>query len=318
MTEPREPEPPLSLGRALRRHRLAHGWSLRHTAKALDIGASTLLDYEQDRRLPPEDVLRSAERVLGVAPEVLTRLRDVALAARAAVATSPTTGQEVTGDPVALDALPRPSLGRTGTAPLHELLRTRLLHRAGPLRRSIGLMLCGAFIALAIQDLPPMLTHSDTPGASGRTAVRTPTVAPPLPGAGDDKDPRDSGCDADGTTLGLNDIVIHQPDRIVIGQVIARYSPRCHALWPRFEPTGALDRLAPHAHISLTATRPADGRHVEFGGSYLGVFMWGQMLFTSSGCVIASVTVTDPALRPTPTASTECFSGADAATKTSK
>jgi transcriptional regulator with XRE-family HTH domain len=311
MTEPNDDGQSLSVGQTLRRHRLEHGWSLRHTAKALRIGASTLLDYEQDRRLPSEDILQSAERLFGATPEVLTRLRRLALAVRAADALSPRTGDESTSDSSTVEARPQPGTGKTGTPISDQPVLTRPLQQTSSLRRSIGLMLCGAFIALASQDLVLMIMHSDAPVVARRTAAYTQTVAPPLPAAGDDKDPRDSGCDADGTTLGRDDIVVHHPDRIVIGQVIARYSPRCHTLWPRFEPTGALDRLAPHAHISLTATRPTDGRHVQSGGSYLGVFMWGQMLFTSSGCVIASVTVTDPALHAMPTSSTGCLSGAD-------
>lgn len=316
MTQPGVDRQPLTLGRTLRRHRLEQGWSLRHAAKALGIGASTLLDYEQDKRLPPEGFLQSTERILGATPDALTGLRRRALAAKAVSLTSPKSDDRVIDHPAPVKAhLASGAPDAAVTEALEpETASARLPLRIGSLQRSVGLMLCGALAALAIQDLPTVIMHTGIPRSRPQPVAHASSVAPPLPGAGDDKDPRDSGCDADATTLGLNDIVVNQPDRIVIGQVLARYSPRCRALWTRFEPTGALDRLAPHAIITLTATRPVDSRHLQFRGAYEGVFMWGNMLLTSSGCVITSVTITDPALRATPTASTGCLSGLGPAT----
>jgi hypothetical protein len=172
---------------------------------------------------------------------------------------------------------------------------------------------CGAAITLCAQNLPALFSHPTEhravsaphlTAAAGRKKP-VPQHAP----AGDGLDPRDTGCDADGITVGIADIVIPNSKHVVVGQAIARYSPSCHALWPRFEPTPVLDRTAPHAHVTLTAVRPVDRRRTSFDDDYRGAFIWGNMLLTSTGCVTVSVQIDDRSL-PTPAiASTPCVDG---------
>lgn len=73
------------LGLALYRFRLSRGLSLRVLARRLGMsGHGGLTEYEKGRRIPPEDVVLACERVLGVRDGQLLRLRDRALAERAA------------------------------------------------------------------------------------------------------------------------------------------------------------------------------------------------------------------------------------------
>jgi hypothetical protein len=104
-------------------------------------------------------------------------------------------------------------------------------------------------------------------------------------------------------------VLVTQPYRFVVAQVVARYSPSCAAIWVRFEPTPALDRLAPNAHVRLLLERPADQRRLAFGGGYVGVPLWSNMLLTRPGCVIATLQLTGPAVPAGTTASTSCLNG---------
>ncbi|WP_460391300.1 helix-turn-helix domain-containing protein [Actinophytocola sediminis] len=73
-----------TLGAALRQHRMAKGMSLRALAKEIGLsGHGTLVDYEHGRRIPPEDLLVSCEKVLDLDDGTLRRLRLEALAERA-------------------------------------------------------------------------------------------------------------------------------------------------------------------------------------------------------------------------------------------
>jgi hypothetical protein len=145
-----------------------------------------------------------------------------------------------------------------------------------------------------------------------RAVVATPagtSAVTPTRQVADDQDPHDTACDRDSTTVGATDVLVAQPYRLVVAQVVARYSPSCAAIWVRFEPTPALDRLAPNAHVTLMAERPADSRRVTFGGGYLGVALWSNMLLTQPGCVIATLQLSGPAIAAGTTASTSCLNG---------
>ncbi|MFL6075483.1 MAG: ATP-binding protein [Mycobacteriales bacterium] len=72
------------LGAALYERRLARGLSLRVLARRLGMsGHSGLARYEKGDRIPPADLIRAYERVLGVTDGALVALRDRALAERA-------------------------------------------------------------------------------------------------------------------------------------------------------------------------------------------------------------------------------------------
>jgi transcriptional regulator with XRE-family HTH domain len=68
----------------LRRYRLEQGLSFRVLARRLGLSAhSGLADYEQGRRIPPEDLIAAYERVFGLPPGQLRELRARAFAERA-------------------------------------------------------------------------------------------------------------------------------------------------------------------------------------------------------------------------------------------
>jgi transcriptional regulator with XRE-family HTH domain len=250
-----------TVGMAIRRARLEQGLSLRRLAQELHIGASTLSDYEQDRRLPSEDLLTACEKRLDLPAGELIALRRTALVARAAdliplaspadsvdglppdsPSDSPT---DVATAPETAVPTPPGAQPDRNEVPDPGVARPSRLHRWS---RSLATAAAGAIIALAIQDIPPLLHHS---GASPHksTARPSPSLVPhALPT--DNGDPRDSGCDADAVALSVADLNIYRPGRIVLGQTVAHYSPACKTIWPRFEPTAALNRIAPHARAN--------------------------------------------------------------------
>lgn len=139
-----EPSGAADLGGVLRRLRRGRGLAQRDLLQPLHLGShSAIVDYESGRRIPPEAVLRDYERLFGLEPGTLTRLRDRALAARAAAearsaeqARDDTGSTEATTGPAAeYLAPPRPRqlppaaehfTGRTGElARLDRLLRDR-------------------------------------------------------------------------------------------------------------------------------------------------------------------------------------------------
>jgi transcriptional regulator with XRE-family HTH domain len=77
------------LGLTLYQLRLARGLSLRTLARQVGMAShGGLADYECGRRIPPEDVIHTYERVLGIGDHRLVRLREQALRDRAAAKTA--------------------------------------------------------------------------------------------------------------------------------------------------------------------------------------------------------------------------------------
>ncbi len=80
-TEPATP----ALGTVLRRLRRSRGLAQRDLLQPLHLGShSAIVDYEAGRRIPPEAVIEAYERFFNLAPGTLGRLREQALAERAA------------------------------------------------------------------------------------------------------------------------------------------------------------------------------------------------------------------------------------------
>lgn len=301
-----EPQPPSlppvettqCLADELRRRRLERGWSLRRAANEMRISSSSLLDYEKGRRIPAEDLVGVFERTLEFPADALQCLRRKALIERAQ-ARNPAKAEN--------SAKPEPDLAD----PAQRHPPTRLSVPWHRIALSILCALVGSAVTLAVQAFSPRPT-----GDRQRDVVAGPTVPPtavPVRPVADDQDPDDTGCERDGTTVEVTDVVVTQPYRLVVAQIVARYSPACAAVWMRFEPTRALDRLAPNAHVTLLAERPADRRRLTFAGDYVGVPLWSNMLLTQPGCVVGTLQLSGPAVPAGTQASTACVSGPSAA-----
>ncbi|HEU5356425.1 MAG TPA: tetratricopeptide repeat protein [Actinocrinis sp.] len=118
-------EPNVSaLGTALRRLRRGRGLAQRDLLQPLHLGShSAIVDYEAGRRIPPEAVVEAYERFFNLAPGTLTRLREQALAERAAPEPAPLSPPAPRQLPAAIEHF----TGRTG-----ELVRLdRLLRESG-------------------------------------------------------------------------------------------------------------------------------------------------------------------------------------------
>jgi transcriptional regulator with XRE-family HTH domain len=308
---------PERVGQALRDCREARQMSLRSLARELHLGPSTLSDYERGRRLPPEGVLRACERILELRAGELTEPTQTPSPSHEPPGSSsdaPSSALAPQGTSAMPDAAVTAEAPPPSQPPAEGSFRPR---RAGAWSRRIwwthtlAAAAVGAVVALAAQDLPGLLW----PDGSPQRGVASPaSVHPTSPGHAvpvDDRDPGDTGCDGDAINLSAVDIdVPDRPDHIVIGQAVARYSPSCATVWARFDPTAAMRRLAPHARLTLTATRPVDRRRLTYTGDYVNTFAWGNMLLSSTGCVTVTVTVTASSLPGPATASTPCLTGA--------
>ena len=122
-TSPSEPVVS-ALGTVLRRLRRGRGLAQRDLLQPLHLGShSAIVDYEAGRRIPPEAVIEAYERFFNLTPGTLARLREQALAERAA----PEPAHASTPAPRQLPAAIEHFTGRTG-----ELVRLdRLLRESG-------------------------------------------------------------------------------------------------------------------------------------------------------------------------------------------
>ena len=129
-----------TLGAALRALRIRHGYSQRELLRPLHLGShSAIVDYEAGRRVPPDAVLAGYERLFGLPPGTLGKLRDDVLAERAAAdararRSGPPGGHAAPAAanlPRQLPAAPQSFTGRTAElAQLDRLLRDR--HTSAP------------------------------------------------------------------------------------------------------------------------------------------------------------------------------------------
>jgi tetratricopeptide (TPR) repeat protein len=99
-SQPRDEDPLVVLGAALRRRRISRGLSLRVLARKLGLsGHSGIVDYERGRRLVPGDLMDAYQRVLADTSGELSRLRDAVLTARA---TAPVAAGDASGPEIAM------------------------------------------------------------------------------------------------------------------------------------------------------------------------------------------------------------------------
>lgn len=126
-TPPSEPVAS-ALGTVLRRLRRGRGLAQRDLLQPLHLGShSAIVDYEAGRRIPPEAVIEAYERFFNLAPGTLARLREQALAERAAPEPGPEAAPVSPPAPRQLPAAIEHFTGRTG-----ELVRLdRLLRESG-------------------------------------------------------------------------------------------------------------------------------------------------------------------------------------------
>lgn len=251
----------VALGAELRRRRRERGLSQRAFTRMLGLSAhSNIADYEAGRRIPPRDILRQCETLLGVTDGQLCAMHARALAERAAP-TSPTGPPETTA----------PTTDR------------RVQRRVGGVTLVVAV---GLMIAL-----------SSGPEHSGASPTTTDKPAAE-PSTWDGNDPKAAGCVADAVTVDSKPVLttaaavmgaVRLPAGTQIGRVNLRYSPRCGAAWPKFEPV-----LAPITDqaitVTVTALRPVDGMRAIFEYPRLEQ-TYGDILLTAPGCVQASASV---------------------------
>jgi transcriptional regulator with XRE-family HTH domain len=251
------------LGRRIRELRLAQGLSQRALTHLIGLSAhSNLADYETGRRLPPQDIVSSCERVLGLQDGELLGLR------RAALVESATAHA-----PVVTTAEPIPR-GR-------DRARRRWTFTAG-----------GA-VLLAL--ITVVYTSHDTvqrPQATTGPGRPVPVVEPP--GGHDGV----SACDDTTTILGSTPIsapkpfytggALH-PAGTPLGTISLRYSPGCSLGWARFIPGTALDQST--GSLVLEVHRPSDGAITKTRMTLIAGAE-SDPLLTTPGCVYAQATVT--------------------------
>lgn len=159
---PEATEAARALGAALRHRRMARGLSLRSLARQVGLTThGTLVDYEHGRRIPPEDLVLSCEKVLEIDDGELRRLRSAALSARAGVQASALLDDRPPAPSPAAPPATRPSRSRWWLAPAAVLL----LVAAG---------LVGALIDRAMPGHPSEAVARPLPAGQLRFGFETP------------------------------------------------------------------------------------------------------------------------------------------------
>jgi hypothetical protein len=178
--------------------------------------------------------------------------------------------------------------------------RGRRLKRSRRLRW--GTLISSAVIVLLIMGIGylPSAQHSSA-------AQRTPQMSAPSQAVGkvrtitENTDPQDTGCDQ-GTVDTIAIAHVYGPDRFFIGYIWLRYAPACQAVWARFQPATTDMAELPGATVTIEALRPSDNVALTYKTPYLGAFVYGNMLLTTHGCILAEATITAPHPTHGPTA----------------
>lgn len=326
------------LAEELRRLRRAAGWSQRHMATALGLSAhSAVADYENAKRLPPNDILLAYQQLFGTSTPVLNQLRADALAERAdrvgrsprprldqplpvgrtdsSNAVDPAPVNDSSTAPASADP-PAPVPPRSPDGPAPATSSYALTESTAPdarvarRRRDLGrLGMAAVIVTLSAAVLGGSSTGTprqmgSTPLASGWYAVtqnnNVSSGSDVMAEDMDGDDPRARGC-ADAYTV--DSVPMYLLDATVFGTLRLRHSPRCGTSW------ASAYYGNPHLYtVTLVVRRPADSAEIRFDwsnntppGSY------SDMLSTARGCVEAEAIIVTPAGRSHPVR-TRCVS----------
>lgn len=177
-----------------------------------------------------------------------------------------------------------------------------------PRRRPAALVLAavGAAVVVAVVFRSPPVDDAPPPASPGSTSASEPRQE-----IVDGADPEDTGCanDPGAVTVDAREVNL---DRVPVGVVELRYSPRCGVSWPRFTPGdprfATIDAQGPvEAH--LTAGPDDDpGRAQEFSTRYSGLPVFGNVVNSTRQCVRARARLTGPGWSTTDGV-TACYRG---------
>jgi uncharacterized protein DUF2690 len=126
---------------------------------------------------------------------------------------------------------------------------------------------------------------------------------PPQPVA-DGSDPKRSGCAPDGVTIDSTSLFF--PGTRLAGSVELRFSPSCSVAWVRFVPAPTGRALGDT--VTVETVRPSDGARLPFTISYGDEAVYGDILLTTKGCVLARASIVTGG-QTSPTAATRCKTG---------
>jgi hypothetical protein len=112
----------------------------------------------------------------------------------------------------------------------------------------------------------------------------------------DNADPKKSGCADDPASITtLDRIQVNTLNENLLGDLVLRHAPGCHASWGRFEPSNRLLYLPGPVTVTITAHRPATGTvGTAYTTGFDGQPVFGNILLDDSGCVEATVEVKAP------------------------
>ena len=308
----------VALGAELKRLRQRRGWSQRELTRLIGLSAhSNLSDYEAGRRLPPADIVAECERVLEVTDGRLVDLRSQALIARADQGDeAPESGPEESGlqearrEDSGPDEVSQAAAGQgAGAARSGDGARGGRLGRLWSGRmRVVSATIASVALAGVVAVLIAATGNSPNPPPPVRHSPNGTRLA-------DGVDPKQAACDLDAINLGsaalrLPEAAVVDHHRIAAGTVIGyvrfRYSPRCRAAWTRLDPLAMVAKPGA-GYVNINAVRPSDG----YGGtpfrSNLVQQVYGNIVLTDPGCVVAKASIT-LANGPTARAATRCLS----------
>jgi hypothetical protein len=143
-------------------------------------------------------------------------------------------------------------------------------------------------------------------GEAPALAGPSPTASPAEPPArfdggqeqvADNADPKKSGCaDDPATIVTLDKVQVNTLNENLLGDLVLRHAPGCHASWGRFEPSNRLLYLAGPVTVTITAHRPATGTvGTPYTTAFDGQPVFGNILLDRTGCIEVSVQIDAPA-----------------------
>lgn len=153
---------------------------------------------------------------------------------------------------------------------------------------------------LAVGGLAAVLVYWVT--TQGRAPAPAPRPVSGLPAiVSDGENPAVEHCDLGAQTLGSSPV--RAASGALWGTLGLRYSPRCAAVWTRFNPSPALSRTAA-VMLTLKVVRRSDGKIAVWRVRYTGGRQRSGLLLLHRGCAQGSVTITEPGHAPVSTTTT--------------
>jgi transcriptional regulator with XRE-family HTH domain len=160
--------------------------------------------------------------------------------------------------------------------------------------RAIVVTVAAVVVGIFITTLVWTRIDASTPKTKALSPSATPRYASTLQPVADNNDPKKTGCAADVNVADLDKVDIETATDNLLGIAELRYSPKCHAAWGRFEPSGRMMYFK-KAIVTIIAFRPSTGTSgTPYSTQFDGQDAYGNILTTRKGCVDITIIISAP------------------------